>query len=500
MRYDRVSHGAGELDYFQISRKIVMVMGLINYPEVVPEGLSSEEGNKLIEQEIDRFHRKFPDAVTRNIFVFNFSFTNNSTPPRCKSRDPLALVIFPPEGECGERDTISSMIEIHLREVMSNAAVYILLSIEAQLLACESARLKKISASHWSPFSNSSTSRTDIPSIHTNASTPDSMISGKVIRLHTIFDDCIFDRVDDSATNSAQTVDMYRKQTYSTRAHKRPSDTSTISSLTISSSVYDQNRAPLQFVYNSELPSGNGAGGLSNFPNSPNPNGGAHTNSPNPNSSSTAKKGSNEVGRVKKRMGDLCLQMCSPMDSLEHYAAAIQECRASGDLLWLAGALEGYAASIYVCSVMNMPFEDIIHKDLRTPMQAVIQQQQQQEQMRNYMESTVGSSGRSHEQDFVFQNLTGATGFNSVHVPNMCSLLNLTPLELTRVATWNLAEERALEAIQLYSRNIVLHGLEVECCLKLARMHVAGICRDKDQKALNCIMRAVSIQGLNVCK
>jgi len=34
-----------------------MIMGLINYMEVVPAGTSNEEGNVLIEQEIEDFLR-----------------------------------------------------------------------------------------------------------------------------------------------------------------------------------------------------------------------------------------------------------------------------------------------------------------------------------------------------------------------------------------------------------------------------------------------------------
>jgi hypothetical protein len=34
-----------------------MIMGLINYTEVVPGGTSNEEGNLLIEQEIEEFLR-----------------------------------------------------------------------------------------------------------------------------------------------------------------------------------------------------------------------------------------------------------------------------------------------------------------------------------------------------------------------------------------------------------------------------------------------------------
>ena len=45
-------------------------------------------------------------------------------------------------------------------------------------------------------------------------------------------------------------------------------------------------------------------------------------------------------------MGDLCLQVCSPVDAIHQYTAAVTESRATLDLLWLASALEGYAAAV----------------------------------------------------------------------------------------------------------------------------------------------------------
>ena len=51
-------------------------------------------------------------------------------------------------------------------------------------------------------------------------------------------------------------------------------------------------------------------------------------------------------GRLRKFMGDLCLQVCSPVDAIHQYTAAVTESRATLDLLWLASALEGYAAAV----------------------------------------------------------------------------------------------------------------------------------------------------------
>jgi Transport protein Trs120 or TRAPPC9, TRAPP II complex subunit len=53
-----------------------------------------------------------------------------------------------------------------------------------------------------------------------------------------------------------------------------------------------------------------------------------------------------QSGRLRKFMGDLCMQVCSPVDALAHYSAAIADGRQCSDSLWLAGSLEGYAAAI----------------------------------------------------------------------------------------------------------------------------------------------------------
>jgi len=52
------------------------------------------------------------------------------------------------------------------------------------------------------------------------------------------------------------------------------------------------------------------------------------------------------AGRLLKFMGDVSLQVCSPVDALEHFSAAAAACLANGDHLWHAAALEGHAAAM----------------------------------------------------------------------------------------------------------------------------------------------------------
>lgn len=129
------------------------------------------------------------------------------------------MVVFPPDGECEG----GSMLAVHLNEVMANAAVRIIASLEQQMVLCEEARVK-----------NALPASTSIP-------------------LCTFYDD-LEERDANAAVKS-------KSKTYK----KRP------------------------------------------------------------------------LGRVRKWMGDLSLQISSPLDALEHLAVAIAECRALGDSLWLAG-------------------------------------------------------------------------------------------------------------------------------------------------------------------
>ena len=101
--------------------------------------------------------------------------------------------------------------------------------------------------------------------------------------------------------------------------------------------------------------------------------------------------------------------------------------------MWLAGAYEGFTASMLWCLDRKLHIEEIIGRDLKA-----------------YIHSDV-------------------------------SLGN---------AVMKLAEERCVEALSLYSRNIAFAGLEVECALKVARMYEkappSSEIEDKEQKVLTC--------------
>jgi hypothetical protein len=181
--------------------------------------------------------------------------------------------------------------------------------------------------------------------------------------------------------------------------------------------------------------------------------------------------------RLRKWMGDLCLQVCSPVDAIEHFAASINEARvtgksvSAGDLLWLAGALEGFIAATLIMFKLNLPVEEILSREIRVLMLSQ----------------------------------SSSTGFEEEPVSVAAKVMMLT-------------EERATEALSLYSRNIIFCAFEVECSLRCARAQEYNTTLDKERKVLalldsicmsirnsicvfvqvlEYVMRAASVPGLN---
>lgn len=513
-----------------------MIMGLINYMEVVPAGTSNEEGNMLIEQEIEEFLRRYPKVTTRRIFVFNYSFHLNSVPPSCRLsvNDPLAMTIFPPDGEmCGENESLTSMVDVHLHEVMSNAAVILITSMEAQLMQCEAVRATR--NQFWSNSVGSGAFSSSTPAVITSIHS--SNTSSNAIRLFTLYDDSFNDvnmNMNSASTAAVATVSSSSPMSSasSTSAARRVSMSSNLSSITsssmagasvaseaYSSTKYGHPTAPLSFTYsvssayNTKVGSGGSAVSRADSSISSSMALGRDrdmtvtslrdvmsVNSGGVGSGASSKRVS-ELGRVRKRMGDLCMQMCSPMDSLEHYAAAVSECRSAGDYMWLAGALEGYASAIYGCFKLELPFQELLSKEIKVPLMAMVNQQMQQEQEHEFQPS---DSYDNPPPASMYDSLSSSGGngwLSGAPCPSLettsASLVGLSQDQLQELVLWKLAEEKALEALNLYSKCIVLCGLEVECCLKLARLHAYARTVDKERRVLDCVMRAVSVQGLN---
>uniref|UniRef100_A0A6B2KWQ7 Uncharacterized protein n=1 Tax=Arcella intermedia TaxID=1963864 RepID=A0A6B2KWQ7_9EUKA len=67
--------------------------------------------------------------------------------------------------------------------------------------------------------------------------------------------------------------------------------------------------------------------------------------------------------RYLKQQGDLCLLLGSPLDAMDYYAKALDQCKATQDLLWVAAASEGAASAKLITLYQSNP----ILKDKQGP-------------------------------------------------------------------------------------------------------------------------------------
>jgi len=111
------------------------------------------------------------------------------------------------------------------------------------------------------------------------------------------------------------------------------------------------------------------------------------------------------------------------------------------DSLWLAGALDGYASAVLLLMSMNtFDLEDLLGKELKhlTPL--------------------------SEEISGVVQGTEQTVEARSLR----------------------LAEEKCCEALSIYARSVIFCVLEVECSLRMARMHeMSSWSCDREQKVVD---------------
>ena len=352
-------------------------------------------------------HRRHPNILLRRLFVFNYSFDDpraNSmiSPLKAGVKDPDSIIIFPPDGTCGgsggnsydessgEFNTANnnsnnnnaplergvSMVDVHLNEVMSHAALHIVLALEQQTRLCEEARVKNL--------------------------LPDGL------PMSTIFDEIEEQQLYGGSSNSSGGGGYTNRDSTYTPGGK----------LGISAAIN----------MNLNTSSRN-----------------------NKNTTATASSASVQYkrkpsGRIHKWMGDLAMQACSPRDAVEYYSAAITECRALGETLWLAGALDGYASAVLLLVHMQANLEEILGKELRS---VVV----------NNNNNSSGGGGSGGGNNNSATNTTTNTG----------DVYLLTDSTIEKA--YRLAEDRMNDAISIYASNIVFCALEVECILRVARMH-----------------------------
>ena len=393
LRYDRVPNGPGDLDDYQSSRRVLMIMGLINYPEL------GENPMETISRELDYFTKRLPNVVLRRLFLFNYPFNSASKQGPFDGKLPSNLqdimIVFPPDLLC---ENGISMVNVHLSVNMQEASCRIIQCFDEQMTKCEAARVAGCLPAE---------------SAH--------------IPLCSFFDE-IEDR---EAAKEKERERGIADQREANRSSGSGSERSTEDSV--------------------HSPSGRG----SNFPSQ-------RSSGSNASSSGTAVHVSTRTykkrpaGRILKWMGDLSLQVCSPLDAIANYSSSIAECRAIGDQLWLAGALEGFAAAVLLLAQMKMPCEPALSLQLK-----------------------------------------------AMQLP---ASMDKEGLPSVAVRCLMLAEERAAEAMSIYAQRMILCALEVECALRIARLHELASTvpafsgaswPGHEKRALAYILRAASVPGLN---
>jgi hypothetical protein len=150
-------------------------------------------------------------------------------------------------------------------------------------------------------------------------------------------------------------------------------------------------------------------------------------------------------GRLKKIVGDLCLQVCSPVDAIENFTAAISELRSQNDSIWLASAYEGIAISILQAVRMKLNIEELFSRDLKPLM---------------------------------------AGGAMTLEC-----------------AAYKLVEDKCNDAMQIYSRQPNLSVLEAECAMRLAKVFEeassGSSVPEPEQKVVEYLMRSVTAASAN---
>ena len=129
------------LVFIQSSQRILVIMGVINFPELGND-------SHLVEKELASFAQRYPSVLVKRFFVFNYTFNSSvdkvDTPfflNQPKSADPDSIIVLPPADAICEG---GSMIDVHLHEIMTTVSVTLLTVLEDQLGIMEQAKAKNI--------------------------------------------------------------------------------------------------------------------------------------------------------------------------------------------------------------------------------------------------------------------------------------------------------------------------------------------------------------------
>jgi hypothetical protein len=461
LRYDQAPSGPTEIEDFQSSKRILIAMGVINYPEYIAGNYGK------IEHELEHFakyvkrilklydfsnhfltshyqYRRYPNIVIKRALMFNYNFDSTSSTLR-QEKEQIALEIFPPDGDCEG----GSMVEVHFRQILNEVAVEIVQSLEHQMEICEEARAKGI-----------------LP------------VNPTLVTVYDEGDDWMTLRVDISGKSSGGGSIM-GSVSPGVGVGGNSNSSGNNSHLIGTGGAYSttntaNNNNNIRSAANSNTISGGG----SSTANSTNA-----ATAVNLTAKQRALYKKRPSGRIHKWMGDLSLQVSSPLDAIEHYIAAIVECRSLQDGLWLAAALEGYATAILLLHHMRPDLLDtVIGKDLKTVSQPKIIRDPDDES--DDEDDGGQATGDSHANDNMTSDASGGK--------KKWKKGYVEPVFL-------LAEERAHEALSFYASFLAFKSMELECSFRLVKFfqHPSNQHPMKLQKMVDYLMRAVSIPSLS---
>ena len=136
--------------------------------------------------------------------------------------------------------------------------------------------------------------------------------------------------------------------------------------------------------------------------------------------------------------------MCSPRDAIIHYTTSIEHSRQTGDNMWLAGALEGYAAAVLLLVKLDEPLGDHLMREMRS------------------ISNGLGLPSSSTHTSHLLSNIPTVSSSSTLSFgSNKYTIV---------VKAMMIAEEKVAEAITLYATNVVFCALEVECALRLGKL------------------------------
>ena len=258
------------------------------------------------------------DVVVHKMFLFNFPFEDKTGVRLNLAAIPAEILEVFPTLLSSEQHS-RALMQAHCSEVLGNVAVKIILALDDQMTVCE--KITTVSASSSSSLSGQSSPLAFLRS-------PTKAVS---------------------SSSNAKESGRGRASLGTPPPLRMGYDASNDSSV---STLLDDQLSPVKGVTRDSSPEQ-----LLEF----------HTDSTHGMDGGSKHAKVYRRGRVRKWMGDLCLQVCSPLDAIFHYSLSLTALRSTGvqlegeegSIIWQAWALEGIASGLLLAEQCDLSREDI---------------------------------------------------------------------------------------------------------------------------------------------